>query len=54
MEHRAGGERDEADTYVIIDEEGIVRGRRFAYNSDTARWLDREVERWLNVPGKDK
>ncbi len=41
-------------TYVIIDEEGIVRGRRFAYNSDTARWLDREVERWLNVRGKDK
>ena len=41
-------------TYVIIDEEGIVRGRRYAYNSDTARWLDREVERWLNVRGKDK
>ena len=41
-------------TYVIIDEEGIVRGRRSAYNSDTARWLDREVERWVNVRGKDK
>ena len=41
-------------TYVIIDEEGIVRGRRSGYSNETARWLDREVERWLNVRGKDK
>jgi thiol-disulfide isomerase/thioredoxin len=41
-------------TYVIIDEEGIVRGRRSAYSTETTIWLNREVERWLNERGKDK
>ncbi len=41
-------------TYVLIDEEGIIRGIRTSYSTETAMWLNREVERWLNDRGKDK
>jgi hypothetical protein len=39
-------------TYVFVDEEGIIRGRRSAYSMEVASWLDREVQKSLNARDK--
>jgi thiol-disulfide isomerase/thioredoxin len=36
-------------TYVLIDHEGIIRGRKAAYGPDTERWLDSQVKKQVKA-----
>ena len=39
-------------TYVIIDHEGIVRGRRMAYSTEVTIWLNNEIKRTIELQEK--
>ena len=36
-------------TYVLIDHEGIIRGRKTAYSAETERWLDSQVKKQVKA-----